>query len=108
MASHEGFLTEREVRDALKQVGFYKSIGLDGLLYEVYLWMPDLFVLILTDMFQHWFAQDAMSVCVTEGVITLMTKGGRHVWEELEDYRPRFNPGLREPFAACHWRFDRT
>ena len=55
-ASCEGVVTECEVRDALKQVGLNKSPGLDGLPYEVYLRMSHMFVPILTDMFNHWFA----------------------------------------------------
>ena len=87
-ASCEGVVTECEVRDALKQVGLNKSPGLDGLPYEVYLRMSHMFVLILTDMFNHWFAQGAIPGSVTKGVITLLKKGGRHVWEGLDDYRP--------------------
>ena len=81
-------VTECEVRDALKQVGLNKSPGLDGLPYEVYLRMSHMFVPILTDMFNHWFAQGAIPGSVTKGVITLLKKGGRHVWEGLDDYRP--------------------
>ena len=49
-----------------------------------------MFVPILTDMFNHWFAQGAIHSfhSVTKGVITLLKKGGRHVWEGLDDYRP--------------------
>ena len=85
VASCEGGVTECEVRDALKQVGFNKSPGLDGLPYEVYLHM---FVPILTDMFHHWFAQEAIPGSVTKGVITLLKKGGKHVCGGLDDYRP--------------------
>ena len=74
------WVTECEVRDALKQVGLNKSPGLDGLPYEVYLRM--------SHMFNHWFAQGAILDSVTKGVITLLKKGGRHVWEGLDDYRP--------------------
>ena len=87
-ASCEGVVTECEVRDALKQVGLNKSPGLDGLPYEVYLRMSHMFVPILTDMFDHWFAQGAIPGSVIKGVITLLKKGGRHVWEGLDDYRP--------------------
>ena len=87
-ASCEGVVTECEVRDALKQVGLNKSPGLDGLPYEVYLRMSHMFVPILTDMFNHWFAQGAIPGSVTKGVITLLKKGGRHIWEGLDDYRP--------------------
>ena len=87
-ASCEGVVTECEVRDALKQVGLNKSPGLDGLPYEVYLRMSHMFVPILTDMFNHWFAQGAIPGGVTKGVITLLKKGGRHVWEGFDDYRP--------------------
>ena len=81
-------ITECEVRDALKQVGLNKSPGLDGLPHEVYLRLPHILVPILTDMFYHWFAQGAIPGSVTKGVITLLKKGGRHVWEGLDDYRP--------------------
>ena len=86
-ASWEGVVTVCEVRDALKQVGLNKSPGLDGLPYEVYLRMSHMFVPILTDMFNHWFAQGAIPGSVTKGLITLLKKGGRHVWEGLDDYR---------------------
>ena len=81
-------ITEYEVRDVLKQVGLNKSPGLDGLPYEVYLRLPHTFVPILTDMFNHWFAHGAIPGSVTKGVITLLKKGGKHVWEGLDDYRP--------------------
>ena len=87
-ASCEGVVTECEVRDALKQVGLNKSPGLDGLSYEVYLRISHMFVPILTDVFNHWFAQGAIPGSVTKGVITLLKRGGRHVWEGLDDYRP--------------------
>ena len=81
-ASCEGLVTEREVRDVLKQVGFNQSLRLDGLPYEVYLRMSHMFVLILMDVFNHWFAQEAIPDSITKGVITLLKKGGRHVWED--------------------------
>ena len=87
-ASCKGVVTECEVRDALKQVGLNKSPGLDGWPYKVYLRMSHMFVPILMDMFNHWFAQGAIPGSVTKGVITLLKKGGRHVWEGLDDYRP--------------------
>ena len=67
-----------------------------------------MFVPILTDVFNHWFAQGVIPGCVTNGVITLLKKGGRHVGEGLDDYRPitllnkDFGPGLGESFTACH------
>ena len=87
-ASCEGVVTECEVCDVLKQFGFNKSPGLDGLPYEVYSRMSHMIVPILTDMFNHWFAQGTIPRSVTKGVITLLTKGGRHVCEGLDDYRP--------------------
>ena len=45
-----------------------------------------MFVPILTDMFNHWFAQGAIPGSVTKGVITSLKKGDRHVWEDLDDY----------------------
>ena len=47
-----------------------------------------MFVPILTDMFNHWFAQGAIPGSITKGVITLMKKEGKHVRGELDDYRP--------------------
>ena len=39
-------------------------------------------------MFNHFFTQRATPGSITKRVITLMKKGGRHVWEDLDDYRP--------------------
>ena len=70
-----------------------------------------MFVPILTDMFNHWFAQGAISGSITKGVITLLKKGGRHIWEHLDDYRPitflntrvkDFGLSFSKQFAACH------
>ena len=47
-----------------------------------------MFVPILTDMFNNWFAQEAIPNSVTKGMITLLKKGSRHVWKKLDDYRP--------------------
>ena len=73
--------------NALKQVGLNKSPGLDGLPYKVYLRISHMIVPILTDKFNRWFAQGAIPGSVTKGVITLLKKGGRLVWEGLDDYR---------------------
>ena len=87
-ASCEGMITESKVCDTLKQVGLNKSPGVDGLPYEVYLRLPPMFVPILTDLFNHWFAQGAIPGSVTKDVITLLKKSGKHVWEEFDVYRP--------------------
>ena len=88
-ASYEGAVTECEVLSAMKQVGLNKSPGLDCLPYEVYLRMSHMFVLILTNVFNHWLAQGAIPGSITKGVITLLNKGGRHVrGGDLDDYRP--------------------
>ena len=110
-ASCEGVIAECEVRDGLKQLGLNKAPGLDGLLYEVYLRLPHMLVPILMDMYNHWFAQEAIPGNVTKGVITLLKKCGRHVWEGLHDFRPItllntelkiFCPGRSESSTACH------
>ena len=64
-ASCEGLVTECEVRDTFKQVSLNKSPGRDGLLYEMYLRLPNMFVPMLTYMFKHWFTQGAIPGCVT-------------------------------------------
>ena len=84
----EGVITECEVRDALKLVGLNKSPGLDGLPNEAYLRLPHMFVPILTDMFNDCFSQGAIPGSVTKCTITLLKKGGKHVWEGLDYYRP--------------------
>ena len=83
--SCEGVVTECELRDALKQVGLNKSPGLDGLPRKAT---------------AHVYAHSDRCVqplvrpgkpslgSITKGVITLLKKGGRHVWEGLDDYRP--------------------
>ena len=103
-ASCEGVVTECEIRDALKQVGLNKS---PWFTLRSVLRMPHMFMPILMDMFNHWFAQGAIPGGVTKGVITLLKKGGKHDWEGLDDYRPitllkDFDPGLGESFTACH------
>ena len=86
VASYESLVTECEIRDALMQAGLNKLPGLDSLLYKVYLRLPHM--PILTDMFNQGFVQEAISGSVTKGVTRLLKKGGRHVWEELDDYGP--------------------
>ena len=81
-------VTECKVGDVLKQVVLNKSSGLYGLPYEVYLRLSHKFVPILTDMLNHWYAQGATAGNVTKGVIILLKKGGKEVWEGLDDYRP--------------------
>lgn len=49
----EGEITEDEVHEALKRVGRGKSLGLDGLLYELYLSLSYMFLLILTMVFNN-------------------------------------------------------
>ena len=73
-------VTEGKIHSALKQVRLNKSSGLDGLPYEVYLRMLHMFVPILTDVFNHWFAQGAIPGSIIKGVITLLKKEGKHVW----------------------------
>ena len=75
-ASCEGVVTECKVRSALKQVGLYWNFR-----------MSHMFVLILTDVFNHWFAQGAILGSITKGVITLLKKEGRYVRGDLDDYR---------------------
>ena len=62
--SCEGLVTEFEVRDALKQVGLNKLPGLNGLPYEVYLRLPQMFVPIVTDMFINWIVQEPSLVAL--------------------------------------------
>ena len=57
-------------------------------------------------MFNHWFAQGAILGSVTKSVITLLKKGGRHVWEVLDDYRP-ITLGLGMPDLESHWLAER-
>ena len=65
---------------SLTHVGVSKSPGIDDLPCEVYLRLPRMFVPILTDMFNHWFAQEVISGSVTKGVITLLKKVAGMFW----------------------------
>ena len=47
-----------------------------------------MFVPILTDAFNYWFAKEVIPESITKSMITLLKKGGWHVWEDLDDYRP--------------------
>ena len=85
-ASCEGLVTECKVCDMLKQVGLNKSPGLDGFPYEVYLRMSHISHL-FWHVFNHWFAQGVTPGSITKGVITLLKKCSKHVWDELDDYR---------------------
>ena len=76
-------MTECDVRDALKQVGFNKSSGVDGLPYEVYLWMSRMLIPHWTDVFNHWFVQSSIPGQVTKSVITFLKKGGWHILQGL-------------------------
>ena len=49
--------------------------------------MLHIFVAILTDVFNHWFAQGVIPGSITKGVITLLKKEGSHVRGELDYYR---------------------
>ena len=87
-ASCEGVVTECEVRDALKQVGLKQVAGtrwfaLRSVLEDV------AHVCAYSDGYvQPLVRPGAIPGSVTKGVITLLKKGGRHVWEGLDDYRP--------------------
>ena len=98
--SCEGLVTECEVHDMLKKIGLNKLPGLDGLPYEVYLMMSYMFVPILTDMSSHWFAQGAIPGCIIKGVIALLKKGGRHIWEDLDDFRPIIRQNTELDFCS--------
>ena len=50
--------------------------------------MSNIFVPILTDVFNHWLAQGAIPGSITKGLIALLKKEGRHVRGDLDDYRP--------------------
>ena len=76
----EGVAIEYEVRDALKQVDFNKSPGLDGLPSEVYLRHPHMFVSILMCIINHSFARGTITGIVTKSVIILLKKRGWHIW----------------------------
>ena len=39
-------------------------------------------------MFNHWFTQGTIPGSVTKAVIILRKKGDRHVWKDLDNYRP--------------------
>lgn len=69
----EGRETDREVLIALKQVSCNKS---------------SMFILFLTDVFNHWFDEGSIPGQVTKGVIILLRMRNRHSREELDDYRP--------------------
>ena len=84
--SCESMITECEVRAALKQVVL--NMSLNSLPYEEYFRISHMFVPILTDMFNHWFTLRAIPGSITKSVITLLKKGGMHVWKVLDDYRP--------------------
>ena len=86
-ASCEGLITECKVHDVLKQVSLNKSAGLDDLPLMIYLRLLHMLVPILMAVFNHWFAQGAIPGSIIKGMIILLKKGGRDVWEELDNFR---------------------
>ena len=108
VAGCKGLVTECEVCNVLKQVSLNKSPGLDGLPHQVYLRMLHMFVLILIDIFNHWFTQGAIPASVIKGGITLLKKQvclGGFRWLEFHNsikHRVKdFGLGLSELFAVC-------
>ena len=95
-----------------------ESPGLNGLLYEIYLMLPRMFLPILTDVFNHWFTHGAIPGNVTKGVITFIAEerwpaciGGTRQLQPHNSGKHRvkeFGPGLSKMFSVCHLRFDRT
>ena len=72
----ESVVTECEVRNALKQVGLNKSSSLLEAATHVC-------------TYSDGYVQPLVHPSsITKGMITLLKKGGRHVWENLDDYRP--------------------
>lgn len=57
VAGCEGHITEDEIWEALKKVGKDKTLDTDGSLYEVYLRLLPMFVLLLKILFNHWIEQ---------------------------------------------------
>ena len=76
-ASYERIVRYCEEHDALKQAGFNKSRGLDSWPSEKYLKLSHKFEHILTDVFNHWFAQGAIFGHIIKDVISLLKKDSR-------------------------------
>lgn len=83
-ASYEGEITEGEFYVKIKKVSRRKS---DGLPYELYMILSQIFVPILTVRFNNWFHQGRIS----RVVITLWRKG-KGVGRNLDNYSFRL-PG---------------
>ena len=77
-ASYEGKVTEYKISDVLKLVSLNKTQRHKCLPYEIYLRLSHMFMLILMDVFNHWFAKGAILGNATKGVITLLLKGNGH------------------------------
>ena len=65
-----------------------RSLGIDGLPYEIYLRLSYIFMPILTDVFNHWFAQGAIPGLDTKSEIILLKKGNGHSRKGLDDFKP--------------------
>ena len=44
---------------------------------------------ILTGIYNHWFAREAVPGCIIKSVITLLKKGGRYFGGDLDVYKPK-------------------
>lgn len=72
--SCEVLITLEEVIEAMADFGADKALGLDGLLYELYKSMTDLFRHLLEDVYSNWQQNGLISKFVCRGVVTPVRK----------------------------------
>ncbi len=80
-------ITADEIRMAVSGCAKNKSPGLDGLPYELYTNMPDLFGDLLADVYCNWQQNGRIPSSVSRGVVTLQRKDADK-GDVIDNFRP--------------------
>ena len=80
-------ITAEEIRDAMTGCAGEKSPGLDGLPYEFYYHLPDLFGGLLADVYCNWQQNGRIPSSVSRGVVVLLRKDPNK-GDHIDNFRP--------------------
>ncbi|GAB1601854.1 hypothetical protein Ahia01_000463900, partial [Argonauta hians] len=80
-------ITATEIEDALGRCRKRKSPGVDGLPYEFFVNMPDLFSNILEALYVNWLQNGRIPASSTKGIVTLIRKD-KNKEDTVQNFRP--------------------
>jgi hypothetical protein len=80
-------ITAEEIRNAMTGCAREKSPGLDGLPYEFYYHLPDLFGGLLADVYCNWQQNGRIPSSVSRGVVVLLRKDPNK-GDHIDNFRP--------------------